>query len=319
MSYPAIDDRSALILLVDDDPLMRMQLCLCLKKEGYQVVEAKDGQEGLVAFNRLHPDIVLLDAVMPGIDGFECCAQLQTQPNGNHTPILIITGLDDQDSVDRAFEVGAADYVTKPVHWAVLRQRVRRLIRQSQLQRQLETLNQELHRLASVDGLTQIANRRWFDEYLQQEWQRTMREQLPLSLILCDVDCFKLYNDTYGHQAGDRCLQQVAKTLQATVKRSTDLVARYGGEEFAVILPNTSSQGAIHIAEEACAKIRESAIPHGSSLVQPFVTLSVGVASMVPSLQTKSEVLITRADQALYQAKASGRDRCCVSPEYEMV
>lgn len=301
-----------LILVVDDDPVMRMQLRFCLEQEGYWVEEACNGRQGLAAFHQSQPDMVLLDAIMPDVDGFECCAQLRSCTGDSHTPILMITGLDDRDSVDRAFDVGAADYVTKPVHWAVLRQRVRRLIQQSQLQQQLEAANRELQRLASMDGLTQVANRRWFDEYLDQEWHRMQREHLPLSLILCDVDFFKAYNDTYGHQAGDRCLQQVAHMIQQQVKRSTDLVARYGGEEFAVILPNTPNQGALHIAEALCYEVQAMAIPHAASSIAPCITLSAGAASLTPNLDATTAALLTRADKALYQAKQAGRNRCCL-------
>lgn len=308
----------ALVLLIDDDRVIRMYLRRCLEKEGYQIVEAKTGQEGLETFVRIRPDIVLLDAVMPGLDGFECCRQLQALPGQARTPILIITGLEDQISVDRAFEAGAADYITKPIHFAVLRQRVRRLIQQFQLQQKLETVNQELLRLVSLDGLTQVANRRRFDEYLAQEWRRMLREQRPLSLILCDIDFFKAFNDTYGHQAGDRCLKQVAQTLQNSVLRPADLVARYGGEEFVMLLPNTDAAGAMHVAEAACRAVRELAVPHLSSPMLR-VTLSAGVASHVfcphQNLEATASQFVAEADQALYQAKAAGRDRCCAKVE----
>jgi diguanylate cyclase (GGDEF)-like protein len=307
--------QTPLILMVDDDPAMRLHLRVRLEREGYLVAEAKGGREGLALCQDKQPDLILLDAMMPDIDGFEFCAQVQTFPGGDRIPILMITGLEDQASVDRAFSVGAADYITKPVHWAVLRQRLRRLIQQAQLQMQLEQANQELHRLASMDGLTQLANRRRFDEYLQQEWQRMLREQLPLSLILCDIDFFKPYNDTYGHQAGDRCLQQVAKTLQASVRRPADLVARYGGEELAIILPNTQPHGAAHVAQMVCTAIKALAIPHASSSVHSCITISAGAAAIVPPFHLSVEDLIAAADRALYQAKAAGRDRCCLDPE----
>lgn len=309
---PIAHHEPPLILVIDDDPVARMQLSLCLEGEGYQIVEAEDGSEGLAAYRRLQPDMVLLDALMPAVDGFECCTQLQALSQGDHIPILMITGLDDQDSVDRAFAVGAADYVTKPVHWAVLRQRVRRLIQQAQLQQQLEAANQELRRLALMDGLTQVANRRQFDELLDQAWQHCLAEQVPLSLLLCDIDCFKLYNDTYGHPAGDRCLRQVAQAIQMTLTQPTDLVARYGGEEFALLLPNSNLEIALHAAHRVHANLRKLAIPHLNSQISPFVTLSIGLATVVPSANATTEALISAADQALYQAKHEGRNRCCV-------
>ncbi len=208
-----------------------------------------------------------------------------------------------------------ADYVTKPIHWAVLRQRVRRLIQQSQLQHQLETANQDLLRLASIDSLTQVANRRRFDEYLDQEQRRIIRSQfctqkansIAISLILCDIDHFKLYNDTYGHLAGDRCLHQVAQKIHSTVNRPMDLVARYGGEEFVVLLPQTDVEGAIHIARKICDQVRRLEIPHLSS-PRGHITLSAGVATKNPCIESEMKNLIASADQALYQAKKNGRD-----------
>ena len=187
-------------------------------------------------------------------------------------------------------------------------------ILQSSLFKQLEEANRELQRIASLDGLTHVANRRRFDEYLAQEWRRLVREQEPISLIFCDIDCFKIYNDTYGHQAGDSCLRQVAGAIRLMLKRSTDLVARYGGEEFALILPNTPSAGAGYIAESIRSMVKSLEIVHVHSPVSPYVTLSLGVASMVPSLTSSPAALITAADEALYQAKKEGRDRvsvCC--------
>jgi diguanylate cyclase (GGDEF)-like protein len=220
----------------------------------------------------------------------------------------MITGLDDQESVDRAFAVGATDYVTKPIHLAVLRQRVRRLIQQSQLYQQLEIANRELHRLATLDGLTGVANRRRFDEYLDAEWRHLAREKLPLSLILCDIDFFKRYNDTYGHQAGDACLSRVADALRFCAKRSVDLVARYGGEEFAVIMPNTTLIGASQVAEEIWAVVNALEIKHAQSAVSDHVTLSSGIACINPALNLSPTILIAAADAALYKAKAAGRN-----------
>lgn len=189
-------------------------------------------------------------------------------------------------------------------------------IQQSQLYQQLQKANQELQRLASLDGLTQVANRRCFDERLQVEWQRLAREQAPLSLILCDVDCFKLYNDTYGHLAGDEALTHVAKAISQAVKRSADLVARYGGEEFAVILPNTNAAGAIAVAKTIQNNISALQLPHPNSPVSEFITLSLGVATVTPDHQSCPATLIATADRVLYQAKAQGRN-CIVHANCE--
>ncbi|HEY9875897.1 MAG TPA: diguanylate cyclase, partial [Candidatus Obscuribacterales bacterium] len=187
-------------------------------------------------------------------------------------------------------------------------------IQQVQLYHKLEEANQELQRLATSDGLTQVANRRCFDEYLAREWQRLAREQVSLSLIMCDVDFFKLYNDTYGHQAGDDCLQQVATAIRRAVKRPADLVARYGGEEFAVILPNTESLGAVQLAQEINFRIKLLKIAHAKSTISEYVSLSLGVSSVIPNHQSSPAILIAAADAALYQAKEEGRDRIIFLP-----
>jgi diguanylate cyclase (GGDEF)-like protein/PAS domain S-box-containing protein len=182
-------------------------------------------------------------------------------------------------------------------------------IQQAELYQQLEVANRELAQLAFLDGLTKVGNRRHFDEYLQQEWRRLARQQLPLALIFCDVDSFKPFNDTYGHQAGDECLRQVANAIQESVRRSGDLVARYGGEEFAVILPATTSEGGFHIAEVIRTQIKSLAIPNVNSQVHPHITVSLGVGWCIPDPTELPSAIIGAADEALYQAKAAGRDR----------
>jgi diguanylate cyclase (GGDEF)-like protein/PAS domain S-box-containing protein len=173
----------------------------------------------------------------------------------------------------------------------------------------LREMNQELHRLATLDGLTQVANRRRLDEFLSLEWRRGRRERKPVSLILCDIDHFKLYNDTYGHQAGDDCLKSVAGAISECVKRPMDLVARYGGEEFAVVLTGTDGDGAVYIAENICAEIRKLGIPHSGSCSNRYVTISCGVAAMLPAAGNSPEQLIALGDAGLYEAKRQGRDR----------
>ncbi len=186
---------------------------------------------------------------------------------------------------------------------------VRDITERQRTEAALHTANQELERLAHLDGLTEMANRRQFDTYLRREWLRLMREQAPLSLILCDVDFFKKYNDTYGHLAGDSCLQHVAKAIAAVIKRPADLAARYGGEEFAVILPNTNLFSATHIAKQIRLAVKGLDICHDTSEVGQYVTLSLGVTSMIPTVDTEPTVLVDAADSALYQAKQKGRDR----------
>jgi two-component system cell cycle response regulator len=487
MTLP-VQTNQPLVLVVDDDLVVQMQLRLSMEKEGYKVIVAKNGEEALDIYTRHRPDIVLLDAIMPVMDGFTCCERLQalkrngvTDDLSERTPVLMITGLDDPDSVDKAFDAGAADYITKPIHWAVLKQRVRRLLRmclmmeklhrqvekeqliskitqkirqslnldvilnttveeirkslatdrvivykieadqsasvlvesvapewepalgkelkdfyfgnkysrdyqpaaedihqagfpqcqidllnqlqakasveipivqkgnlwgflgayqcsrtrewqeleqdllehiadqlviaiqQAQLYEQIEAANQELQRLAITDSLTQIANRRHFDDVLGREWQRAQRDTTPLSLIFCDIDSFKTYNDTYGHQTGDECLKQVAQVLYNSIQRPADVVARYGGEEFVLILPNTDTEGAVHVAESIQMEMKTKAIVHHNSQVSKYVTLSLGIATLIPERDTLPELLIAKADKALYQAKQAGRDRFAIA------
>lgn len=178
-----------------------------------------------------------------------------------------------------------------------------------QMSQTVRQRQEELERLANQDGLTHLANRRFFDHYLEQEWQRAQREQQPLSLLLCDVDYFKRYNDTYNHVAGDQCLRQVAASVQAALRRPSDLAARYGGEELAVILPNTPPEGAIHVAQRIQAILADKGIPHAGSLVNAFVTLSIGAATCVPTSERQPISLIETADQGLYRAKHQGRNQ----------
>ncbi|MGK7887927.1 MAG: diguanylate cyclase [Leptolyngbyaceae cyanobacterium] len=312
-----------LVLVVDDDVTSALMLSKVLERDGYRIQTVHNGQAALEQFQTELPDIILMDAIMPGMDGFEC-TKLCRARYGNHCPpILMITGLNDSESVDYAFEVGATDYVTKPFHWAVLRQRVRRTIKayvdyrnlqdalqkERSLRQELRLTNQKLHRLATVDGLTNIANRRVFDERFQHEWKRLQREQAPLGLALFDIDCFKAYNDTYGHQGGDNCLRDVAQVIQQVARRPADLAARYGGEEFALVLPNTDLEGTVHLANLVQHRLQHLAIPHASSIVRSQVTVSVGVASTVPDLSISAHLLLRTADLALYEAKQQGRDR----------
>jgi diguanylate cyclase (GGDEF)-like protein len=300
------------ILLVDDDLVVRAKVSESLEEDGFEVILAKNGTDGIAAYQEYHPDLILVDAVMPILDGFEFCEQLKNLGE-RLTPILMITSLDDDDSVDRAFASGATDYITKPINLPILRQRVRNLVRQSHLIKhqlsELQQANQSLKLLANVDSLTKLSNRRDFDRYIEQEWERMQRIRAPLSLIMCDVDFFKHYNDKYLHPNGDKCLIKVAMAMRNTVRRGGDLVARYGGEEFAVILPNTDALGAVSVAEKIRSAVKDLQITHEASAISPYVTVSVGVSTIIPTHESEFQTLIDTADKALYQAKSQGRDR----------
>jgi diguanylate cyclase (GGDEF)-like protein len=300
------------ILLVDDDIVVRAKVSESLEQDGFEVILAKNGNDGIAAYQEYCPDLILVDAVMPILDGFEFCEQLKNLGE-RLTPILMITSLDDSDSVDRAFASGATDYITKPINLSILRQRVRNLVRQSQLIKnqlnQLQQANQNLQLLANLDSLTKLSNRRGFDDYIEKEWERMSQIKAPLSLIMCDVDFFKNYNDRYLHPNGDKCLIKVAMSMRDTVRRSGDLVARYGGEEFAIVLPNTDALGAVSVGENVRSAIKNLQITHEASAVCPYVTISVGVSTIIPDRENDFQALIHAADRALYQAKSQGRDR----------
>jgi diguanylate cyclase (GGDEF)-like protein len=263
---------------------------------------------------------VLVDGVMPDLDGFEFCEKLKELESNRLTPILMITSLDDDDSVEKAFAAGANDYITKPVNLSILRQRVKNMVQQSQqlkdkfkIAEELQQDNQNLKILATLDSLTKLYNRRGFEQYLQQEWDLMQRICAPLSLIMCDIDFFKNYNDTYGHPAGDRCLIKVGAAMRNAVRRSSDLVARYGGEEFVVVLPNTDAMGAVYVAENIRTAVKALQIHHSSSVVGEYVSMSLGVATMIPSPSIDISRAIDASDRALYEAKAQGRDRVIVA------
>ncbi|MCG9890820.1 MAG: diguanylate cyclase [Thermosynechococcaceae cyanobacterium MS004] len=298
----------SLVLIVDDDRSVRAQLRLWLELDGYRVVEAADGAGCLSAYSEHHPDLVLMDITLPDQDGFQCCEKLQSLSGAEYTPVLIISGRTDDTAIERAFELGVLDYIIKPIHWGLLRHQLRRLLLESQSSRRLESENQQLNRIATLDSLTRIPNRRRFDEHLDAMWRQMNREEGWLAVALGDVDFFKPYNDTYGHLAGDRCLQAIAATLSKCCRRPLDLVARYGGEEFGIILPKTDLEGAMKVATVMNQAVRESNLPHESSEVAPNVTISFGVAALYPRTNNIPDVLLEAADRALYSAKSLGRN-----------
>ncbi len=318
------------ILIVDDSPTNVGVLFDFLTNAGFKVLMAQDGETALLKANDDSPDVILLDIIMPGIDGFETCRRLKANQSTQDIPVIFMTALSQTSVVVKGFQLGAVDFITKPTQQEIVLARVishltiqklRHSLQEQNMQLQqeiqqrhlaeaaLQKANEELQSLATLDGLTQIANRRRFDECMSKAWSILVREQLPLSLLLCDVDFFKRYNDSKGHQAGDECLQQVAQAMKHCVKRPADLVARYGGEEFVVILPNTNEEGALKVAEDIRLAVKALALVHPQSPISQHITLSLGVSCTIPCQKSCPEELIAAADGALYQAKETGRDR----------
>ena len=318
------------ILLVDNDPYCLNHLTTTLDRKGYQMKKALDGNKAINIAQETQPDLILLDIDTPPVNGYQVCSSLKDSDRTNKIPIIFFSDSLDRNDRVKAIEIGGVDYITKPFY---LEEVVARIERQLEIQRLQQLLqqqnillqkeierrikveialrqaNQELHNLATIDNLTQIANRRQFDQYIEREWRRLAREKVPLSLILLDIDYFKRYNDSKGHQAGDHCLRKVASAIAKSVQRPADLAARYGGEEFAVILPNTDVQGAIHLANKIKIAVHNLEIEHPLSDVSDIVTISQGISSTIPDTETSLESLIYDADIALYNAKSQGRDQ----------
>ncbi|MBP0015161.1 MAG: diguanylate cyclase [Roseofilum sp. SBFL] len=317
------------ILIVDDLPDNLRLLSKMLTQQGYKVRKAINGEMAIASCTAQPPDLILLDINMPGMNGYQVCDVLKSSSMTAQIPIIFLSTLDEANHKLQAFKSGGLDYITKPFQVEEVLARVEHQLslcyQQNKLKEELEQLKQEvnqrqqtqqnLERLVTVDELTQLSNRRHFNDYLKQEWKRLF--SLPfytggypqaLSLILADVDYFKLYNDTYGHLKGDQSLQKVAQAMKQVVTYSGSLVARYGGEEFAIILPNASSDYALQVAELIRVQVKALKIPHSQSIVSSYVTVSLGIACRFPDSDLSPEDLISSADKALYHAKQQGRN-----------
>jgi diguanylate cyclase (GGDEF)-like protein len=296
------------VLIVDDTPANISILTEALEDHDCRCRVATSGKRALAAVAAKVPDVILLDIMMPEMDGFEVCRRLKAHHETAEVPVLFISALGEPFDKVRAFACGAADYVTKPFHIGEVRARVRVQIRLRRLQRALEALS-------TTDALTGLANRRRFEEVLDGEWARAERHGDALSLLMIDVDFFKLYNDLHGHLAGDDCLRRVAGALAGAVTRAADLVARYGGEEFVAVLPGTDVSGCRAQAERLRRAVHQLSIPHGDTRAAANVTISVGGATLTPNAHASPTSLVEAADNALYRAKETGRDRAVVGSD----
>lgn len=321
------------IVIVDDTIFSLEVIKAFLIKAGYlDVITVKSARElyqlvdGYSDRGIVEIDLILMDIIMPDVDGIEACRNVKKREWLADVPVIMVTATTEKDNLQLAFSAGAMDFIKKPLDRVELLARVRSALRLKhetarrkaretellEVTRQLQAANERLQNLSLLDGLTGIANRRHFDQELLKESRRAKREKTPLSLIMLDIDYFKAFNDTYGHLKGDDCLKTVASTLKKTLKRPGDLPARYGGEEFAVVLPNTDDVGAAIIAEELRASIERAGIAHINSLCADYVTVSLGVVTRFSEQDETPDDLILAADRALYRSKHEGRNRVSV-------
>ncbi|MSM39537.1 MAG: diguanylate cyclase [Geobacter sp.] len=294
-------------ILIVDDAIINIQVLNELLKGEYRVFFATRGSEALDIATTALPDLIMLDIMMPDMDGYDICRKLKADPLLKEIPVIFITAMSQEQDEVLGLELGAVDYITKPFNLSLVRLRVRN---QLELKRQRDILE----RLSLMDGLTGLPNRRAFDECFDREWRRAWRKGWDLSLIMLDIDYFKAYNDTYGHIAGDDCLKRIGSALAATLGRGGDFIARYGGEEFICVLPNTDTAGATAMGEKLRTMVEELQIPHQTSSISPSVTISLGVAHVTPDKGVTPESLVEQADAMLYRAKRDGRNRVASLP-----
>lgn len=291
------------LLVVDDQPI-NIRVINELFRADCDMHMATCGEQAIAISQSLQPDLILLDIMMDGMDGLEVCRRLKRDPTTAAIPIIFITAKGEANDEALGLELGAVDYMSKPLNPAIVRARVKTHLT-------LKMQGDYLKQLASLDGLTGIANRRAFDQRLAEAWGHASREGETLSLMMIDIDYFKRFNDHFGHLEGDQCLRRVAAVLADAVKRPYDTVARFGGEEFACILPDTDAQGALKLAQQIQHSISQLAIAHPASKVSDDLTLSIGIASLKPKIGRHETELIGLADTALYQAKSDGRNQIC--------
>ena len=309
-SPPAIEPlvrlfgRRPRLLVVDDQPA-NVQALYQVFAADHQVFMATSGEQALQVCAARQPDLVLLDVVMPGMDGHEVCRRLKADQALQDIAVIFVTGHSDEAAEEQGLDIGAVDFISKPINPKIVRARARTHLT---LKAQADLLREWVF----IDALTGLSNRRFFEQRLAAEWARAQRQGTVLSLVMVDVDDFKRYNDHYGHQAGDDCLSRLASVFKDCVRRPTDLVARYGGEEFVCLLPDTGLAGARHVAEQICLHVQRAAIPHAKSRLGKTVSVSLGVATspagppMAPSAD-----LLREADAQLYLAKSRGRNQVC--------
>ena len=297
------------ILVVDDSLFNANILAEILKKE-YVVSIEKSGKDCLSHVGRHTVDLIFLDVVMPEMDGYEVCKRLKQNSLTRDIPIIFVSASEEVENQTRGLELGALDYLVRPAPPAVVLAKAKNYLA---LKKQREMLEKYSFR----DELTGIFNRRYLMEYLSEKWNDAFFQKIPLAVLFMDVDYFKKYNDVYGHVVGDQCLRKLGRLLDGALERPSDITARYGGEEFMIVLPGSDEKRAAEMAKKIQKKLAEERLVHAASDVSPFVTLSIGIAAMVPPALGQEKVLVEMADMALYKAKKAGRNmfRCFAKPK----
>lgn len=292
-------------ILIADDERFNLNILVDILKHDYKVIVAKDGKQALERAMSTPPDLILLDIMMPEMDGYEACKKLKEKEQTKDIPVIFITAMKEEGNEVKGFNLGAADYITKPFQAAIVMARVKT---QLKMKWQADMLRQ----MANIDVLTEIPNRQKFNETFDKEWRRAVRNKTQLSVAIMDIDFFKQYNDAYGHGRGDTCLKEVAHALANSIRRPTDFVARYGGEEFIAVLPETDISGAMIFAETMRSNVELLKIPHAESVPLDYVTISIGVSSVFPDGDFSDAALVSvvaAADEMLYKAKGAGRNQ----------
>ena len=293
-------------ILVVDDMTTTLLLLHDLLKDTYEVKIAKSGTKALEILNSPNDiDLILLDIEMPDINGYDVCKRIKNNETIKNIPIIFITGRTSQEDEEYGLNLGAIDYITKPFNKAIVKLRIKNYLN-------LKIKNDMLEKLSMYDGLTNIRNRRFFDETFEKTFSEIKRDKKSLAVLMIDIDFFKPYNDNYGHGQGDETLRKVAKALEKTIKRASDFVARYGGEEFVILLKDINKDGVEAVANNLLNAVRELKITHEFSKIENYVTVSIGVSYYNSSSDITKLELLLKADETLYNVKNSGRNNFAI-------
>jgi len=322
-----VSNYSTNILIIDDTKANLISLEAILEGENLNILTASNGNDALKILLKSKIDIVLLDVQMPEMNGFEVAELMRANNKTKDIPIIFITAINkEEEYIFKGYELGAVDYLYKPISNEILKSKVKVFVKLNEQTKiieektkaleekiiQLKIVEKKLNHLVRIDKLTGVFNRRAFEEIFELEWARTVRSNGFFSTLMIDIDNFKNFNDTYGHLKGDDCLKDVAKTIEKTLRRITDKVSRLGGEEFIVLLPETDLEGAKLIAEEIRKNIEDLQIPNEEIGTSKFVTISIGISSVLPTRFIEKKEFIDRADKALYIAKKNGKNMISV-------